>query len=358
MLVAGARPNFMKVSPIYKEFKKHSELNPILVHTGQHYDYNMSDAFFQDLNLSKPDIFMGVGSGSHAEQTAKVMIGFEKICIDIKPDIVIVVGDVNSTMACSVTAKKLLIPVAHVEAGLRSGDNTMPEELNRLITDVISDFLFTPSEDANENLRREGINGDKIYFVGNIMIDSLITAILKASKKETYRSFGLSRNEYGLITLHRPSNVDSKGKLIQILNLLHDVSREIPIIFPAHPRTFKNLKSNGLLDKLDLSNNLKIIEPLSYLDFLNVMINSKFVLTDSGGIQEETTFMRIPCLTLRENTERPITITQGTNELVKPIEVKDKVFMILRGNWKQGIIPKYWDGKTAERIINVLKERL
>lgn len=358
ILVAGARPNFMKVSPLYHELGKHSAFSALLVHTGQHYDYNMSDAFWKDLKLPKPHVFLGVGSGSHAVQTANVMIKFEKVCIDEKPDTVIVVGDVNSTMACSITAKKLGIRIAHVEAGLRSHDVSMPEEINRLITDAISDILFTPSKDADNNLKREGIPANKIYFVGNIMIDSLLKCLSRASKKSTYADLGLSKKNYGLITLHRPSNVDTKYKLSRIVNLLMSISAQIPIIFPVHPRTLKSLKSNYLFKKLASSDNFKITEPLGYLDFINIMMNSKFVLTDSGGLQEETTFLGIPCLTLRDNTERPVTITQGTNELVRLPEVERKISTILKGRWKHGTIPEYWDGKTAERIVTVLKDKL
>lgn len=355
-LVAGARPNFMKVSPLFHELRKHPEFDTILVHTGQHYDFNMSDAFWTDLKMPKPHMFLGVGSGSHATQTAKIMTEFEKVCLKEKPNVVIVVGDVNSTMACAITAKKLGIRVAHVEAGLRSRDFSMPEEINRIITDAISDFLFTPSEEAGNNLIKEGINEDKIYFVGNIMIDSLIKSLPKARPHETYGKFGLRKNKYGLTTLHRPSNVDHKDNLSELMNILYAVSKTIPIIFPAHPRTLQNLKENRLLEKFNSSGNLKIIEPLSYLRFLNLMINSKFVLTDSGGLQEETTFLGIPCLTLRDNTERPVTISLGTNKLVKPTEVISHISLILKGQWHRGVVPHYWDGKTAKRIITVLKQ--
>lgn len=356
MLVAGARPNFMKVGPLYRQLSRHRGVKPFFVHTGQHYDYNMSESFLQDLGLPKPDAFLDAGSGSHAEQTARTMVAFEKICLQTKPNLVVVVGDVNSTMACAVTAKKLLIPVAHVEAGLRSRDMTMPEEINRLVTDAVSDYLFTPSRDADENLKQEGATTSKIYFVGNIMIDSLKAALPKARQKNALADFGFQPKGYGLITLHRPSNVDLNEKLGGIVKALLKISLKIPLIFPIHPRTLKNLHNRRLAEGLKSHPRLKITQPLGYIDFINLMMNTCFVLTDSGGIQEETTFLGVPCLTLRDNTERPITLTQGTNELVKLPDLTEKVRLILDGKWKHGKIPKYWDGKTAQRIAAVIRK--
>jgi UDP-N-acetylglucosamine 2-epimerase (non-hydrolysing) len=367
MLIAGARPNFMKIAPLWSEMKRYPNFfQPLIVHTGQHYDENMSDAFFKDLELPKPDIYLGVGSGSHAEQTAKIMIKFEKICLNEEPNLVIVVGDVNSTLACSIVTAKLCIPVAHVEAGLRSFDRTMPEEINREVTDSLSDFLFTTCEDANENLRREGIPGDKIHFVGNVMIDTLLKFKAKAQvKAKTKRDI----RDYALLTLHRPSNVDNAEIFKNILEALQRISKEIPIIFPAHPRTQKQVKFFGYeryFDSIELKpmksinpkNSINLLEPLPYLEFLSLMANAKMVLTDSGGIQEETTILGIPCLTLRENTERPITITQGTNVLVGTDKKKivTESLNILNGDSKIGKVPKLWDGKAAERIVQVIKE--
>ena len=378
--VVGARPNFMKIAPIVEQLKiknknLKAELKHVLVHTGQHYDEEMSKSFFEDLNLPKPDINLGVGSASHAVQTAKIMIEFEKVCLRERPDLIIVVGDVNSTIACALVASKLGIKIAHIEAGLRSFDRAMPEEINRVLTDAISDYLFTTCEDANENLKREGIPEEKIYFVGNVMIDTLLKYKERAKKSKILEKLGLNKDlqvrSYALLTLHRPSNVDNRETFINILKALKDVSEKIPIIFPAHPRTqrqikffslkkyfnFVNIESNSCVN---IENSINLLDPLSYLDFLNLMANAKFVLTDSGGIQEETTILNIPCLTLRENTERPVTLKEGTNTIVgsNPEKIISKSMDILNGKKKIGRIPKLWDGKAAERIINILIEKL
>lgn len=351
-LVVGARPNFMKMAPLYFELKRNKVFNPVVVHTGQHYDYEMSQAFFEDLDLPKPHYFLGVGSGTHAEQTAKIMIEFEKVLLKEKPDLVVVFGDVNSTLACSITAKKLLIPVAHIEAGLRSFDNTMPEEINRKVTDAVSNLLFTPSKDGNKNLIKEGVNHRKVYFVGNIMIDSLTTILKKIDKSyedKILQKFDLQRKSYTLITLHRPSNVDNKESLEKILDFLNSLSQNIPVIFPIHPRTKKNIDEFGI--KFVFNREFNIVESLRYKEFITLERNAKFVLTDSGGVQEETTYLNIPCLTLRPNTERPITIIEGTNELVTLEDLEGKVKLILSENWKVGRVPELWDGKTAQRVV-------
>jgi UDP-N-acetylglucosamine 2-epimerase (non-hydrolysing) len=316
----------------------------------------MSKVFFEDLDLPEPDYFLGVGSGTHAEQTGKIMIEFEQVIQLEGPDLVVVFGDVNSTLACSITAKKLLIPVAHIEAGLRSFDMTMPEEINRKVTDAISDILFTPSKDGDENLVKEGVERNRIHLVGNIMIDSLIS-ILKdiglSYEDEVFKRFGLQRNHFVLVTLHRPSNVDDKDNLLKIIGFLNNLSLTIPVIFPVHPRTKKMI--NGFNMSFRINGAFKIVEPLRYKEFITLEKYPKFVLTDSGGIQEETTYLNVPCLTLRPNTERPITIFRGTNELVSMGNIQEKIELILSGNWKQGNIPEFWDGKTAQRIIQILE---
>ncbi len=358
VLVAGARPNFMKIAPLWSEMNRlPNDFEPIILHTGQHYDYEMSKVFFEDLDLPEPHYFLGVGSGTHAEQTGRIMIEFERVIQDEHPNLVLVFGDVNSTLACSVTAKKLVIPVAHVEAGLRSFDMSMPEEINRKVTDSISDILFTPSEDGNRNLIQEGINPNQIHFVGNIMIDSLVSILKRIDQSyedKILQKFGLQRNHFVLVTLHRPSNVDSKDNLNKIMKFLKGLSLRIPIIFPVHPRTRKSIDSVGT----DFFSNKKfqMVEPLRYKEFIALEKNPKFVLTDSGGIQEETTYFNIPCLTLRPNTERPITITEGTNELASLENAEEKTRSILSRNWKQGKTLELWDGNSAKRIVEVLKK--
>jgi UDP-N-acetylglucosamine 2-epimerase (non-hydrolysing) len=375
VLVAGARPNFMKIAPLSSELRKRG-IGYTIVHTGQHYDDTMSKTFFKDLQLPQPDIYLGVGSGTHAEQTGKIMIEFERVCFRLKPDLVIVVGDVNSTAASALAAVKLCIPVAHVEAGLRSFDRSMPEEINRILTDQISDYLFTTCEDANRNLRKEGIPASKIFFVGNVMIDTLEQFIDLSRKSSILDKFGLKKNgklsKYAVLTLHRPSNVDREDVLKGIFSTLNRLSEEIPVIFPAHPRTLERIESFSLDDMVTyfekLSNedlkksekNVLVMPPMGYIDFLNLMSHSLLVLTDSGGIQEETTILGIPCLTLRDNTERPITVREGTNTLVgnDPERILSASLDILENSPHGKTRPKFWDGKAAGRIVEVLASRL
>lgn len=358
--VVGARPNFMKVAPIVAAMKKRpSEFLPLVVHTGQHYDAAMSDAFFTDLDLPQPDIHLGVGSGSHAVQTAAVMQRFEPVVLQERPDWVLVVGDVNSTIACALVCVKLGIKVAHVEAGLRSRDRTMPEEINRLLTDQIADLLLTPSPDADANLLAEGIPLERISFVGNIMIDSLFKNLERARESKIKSELGLQDGEYAVLTLHRPSNVDDRATFERILSALESISERLPIIFPVHPRTRKTIAEFGLTDRIATAKNLKLIDPLGYLDFLSLYSTARLVLTDSGGIQEETTALGIPCLTLRENTERPITVEMGTNVVVgtDTQRIVSEAMAVLDGSAnKQARQPPLWDGHTAERILAVLKE--
>lgn len=356
--IVGARPNFMKIAPIYAEMKRReSEFEPLIVHTGQHYDKKMSDAFFNDLGMPKPDVYLGIGSASHAAQTAKIMLEFEPIVIREKPDWVLVVGDVNSTIACALVCSKLGVKIAHVEAGLRSGDRGMPEEINRILTDSISDVLLTPSPDGNENLKKEGIPDEKVKLVGNVMIDSLFRNLEFASNSKILIDLDLADKDFAVTTLHRPSNVDEKPVFGGILEALADVSNRIPIVFPAHPRTTSRLSEFGFSSIIEDSN-IKIVEPLGYLDFLKAMSNSKLVLTDSGGLQEETTALKIPCLTLRENTERPITIEMGTNILVgtNPDKIREMAFNTLDklDSSVDTKVPPLWDGKTAGRICDAL----
>jgi UDP-N-acetylglucosamine 2-epimerase (non-hydrolysing) len=357
--VVGARPNFMKVAPIMREMAKYpQEFEQILVHTGQHYDDNMSKVFFEDLELPQPDIYLGVGSGSHAQQTARIMLAFEPVLLEHRPDWVIVVGDVNSTVACTLTAAKLGVKVAHVEAGLRSFDRTMPEEYNRVLTDHIADLLFTTEPSANENLRREGIPEEKIHFVGNVMIDTLLRHKERALALDVLGEYGLQPQGYALLTLHRPSNVDVPEVLSGILDALAEIQARLPILFPAHPRTVRRVREFGFEARLAAMPYLRVTEPLGYLGFLNLMANARLVLTDSGGIQEETTILGVPCLTLRENTERPVTVTQGTNTVVgsDPQRIVAEALAILDGKGKAGRVPELWDGQAAERIVAVLRK--
>ena len=356
--IVGARPNFMKIAPIYAEMKRReSEFLPLIVHTGQHYDAAMSDSFFRDLGMPKPDVHLEVGSASHAVQTAKIMTAFEPVVLQEKPDWVLVVGDVNSTIACALVCAKLGVKVAHVEAGLRSRDRTMPEEINRILTDSISDLLLTPSPDGDENLKAEGIAEDKIKFVGNVMIDSLFYSLKVAEESKVRENLELNEKEYAVLTLHRPSNVDDEQVFAGLLDSLVEISRKIPIVFPAHPRTKARISEFCFEEKV-ANSNIKLIEPLGYLDFMRLYSGAKLVLTDSGGLQEETTALGIPCLTLRENTERPITIELGTNILVgtNPEKIKQTAFEILESdsNSKEAKIPPLWDGKTAARICEAL----
>jgi len=351
-LVAAARPNFMKIAPLYHALSAEPWAEPRIIHTGQHYDKNMSNAFFRDFGLPVPYVNFGVGSGSHAEQTAKVMIAFEKIASRERPDLIIVVGDVNSTMACTITAVKLGLQIAHLEAGLRSFDRRMPEEINRIVTDSLAAMLFTPSPDADENLLREGIAPGKIRRVGNIMIDSLEMLRGKIENQDTYRQLALIPGNYGVVTLHRPSNVDDSATLKKIMRVLQNVSRDIPLVFPIHPRTRKILKKI----KFNMQGSkVRLVDPLGYASFMNLVFNCKFVLTDSGGVQEETTYLNIPCLTLRENTERPITVSNGTNKLIAINSLERCVTAINNGRWKKSKAIKLWDGSTSKRIVGVLK---
>ena len=358
--VIGARPNFMKIAPIIKAMDRYpGEIEHLLVHTGQHYDQKMSKAFFDDLGMPRPDIDLGVGSGSHAEQTGQVMVKFERVCLEERPDLVMVVGDVNSTMACAITAKKLGIRVAHVEAGLRSRDLTMPEEINRLCTDVLCDYLFTTDPGAGENLRAEGVADEKIIFVGNVMIDTLLQHKAMAEKLTTVRDMGLTAGHYAVLTLHRPSNVDDKETLNGIFEALAAIGEQLPIVFPIHPRTRKMMDAFGLAHYLEPGEDgmgLLVTEPLGYLEFVHLIMNARMVLTDSGGLQEETTVLGVPCITLRHNTERPITCEQGTNVVIG----NDKNCIlaaaddVLEGRVVAGRVPEKWDGKAAERIVEWL----
>ena len=359
--VVGARPNFMKIAPIIEEIKKYEDMTYILVHTGQHYDKEMSKIFFDDLALPKPDVDLGVGSGSHTEQTAKIMLAFEKVLMKEKTNLVLVVGDVNSTLACSLVAVKERIPVAHVEAGLRSFNWEMPEEINRVLTDTIADFLFITERDANKNLEREGIPKEKIFFVGNVMIDTLIKNKEKAEKRSNIlEKLELKKEKYAVLTLHRAEIVDKKDVLADILSAIDKIQGKIRVIYPIHPRTKGRIKEFGFELWLDRMKNLIITDPLGYLDFLKLMSNSKFVLTDSGGIQEETAVLGIPCLTLRNETERPVTVKEGTNIIVGTDKrrIIEESLKILKGKSKKGNIPELWDGEAAERIIKVLREKL
>jgi len=355
--VVGTRPNLIKIAPLIEEMRKHSDVCPTLLHTGQHYDDKMSQVFFDELGIPAPDIYLGIGSGSHAEQTARVMLAFEQVLVEKHPDVVVVVGDVNSTMACSITAAKLWIPVAHVEAGLRSFDRRMPEEINRVVTDALSDLLFTTSRDANENLLREGIAAEKIFFVGNVMIDTLLKHRERAMVLNTPARFELQVGEYALLTMHRPSNVDVQEVFSGILDALINIQQHLPILFPVHPRTRERIAEFGLSDKLASAPNLRLTEPLGYLEFLDLMMHAKMVLTDSGGVQEETTILGIPCLTIRENTERPVTIAEGTNVLVgtSPERIVAEAQHVLSGKGKVGRIPELWDGRAAERVVDTLR---
>ena len=360
-LIVGARPNFMKMAPLYRELSLYSNrYEPQIIHTGQHYDEKMSKLFFNDLAMPEPSAYLNVGSGTQGKQTARIIERYEELILaGDKPDLVIVAGDVNSTIACALVAKKLYIPVAHLEAGLRSYDDRMPEEINRVLTDRISDILLTPSLDANNNLEKEGIEPEKIYFVGNIMIDSLVAHQEKAENSNIFHQLNMLPNEkYALVTLHRPSNVDEYEDLKMLLTSLEKIGRITKVIFPMHPRTRKNIYDLGLSSFLNTNSDVLFTEPLGYLDFLKLEINAKFILTDSGGIQEESTYFGVPCLTLRENTERPITITEGTNQLVdlNVESIVNSAREIIEGKVKKGKIPKYWDGKTAERIVRVLDE--
>jgi UDP-N-acetylglucosamine 2-epimerase (non-hydrolysing) len=359
-LVAGARPNFMKIAPIAREMEKNGDaFDCKIVHTGQHYDHLMSDVFFQELGIDKPHYHLGVGGGTHGEQTARIMVAFEELCLEEYPDLILVVGDVDSTLACSIAAKKLLIPVGHVEAGLRSGDMSMPEEINRIVTDSISDDFFVTEKSGMENLKSEGKREDSIHFVGHVMIDNLYYQLDKINGADCRKfvSTPLKQKypEYGVVTLHRPSNVDDPNVFASILDTLNIISNQIPLIFPTHPRTRKNLEAFGIC----LNGAMVLTEPLSYMDFLNLWKDARLVLTDSGGLQEETTALRVPCQTIRENTERPITVSAGSNTLVgtSPEKIFSEANRALNGGKRKSIIPELWDGHSAERIVKIIRDR-
>ena len=359
--IVGARPNFMKVAPLHRAFSKNKNIVSKIVHTGQHFDASMSDVFFNQLELPKPDYFLGVGSGTHTELTAKIMSAFEPILLAENPDIVLVVGDVTSTLACALVAVRNNIKVAHVESGLRSGDRTMLEEINRLLTDQISDFLFITESGAEHNLLKENIAKDKIFFVGNCMIDSLNHYLPKANSSPVLQQLNLSPREYLVMTMHRLSNVDSHQGLSQIIEILNEVTKNIKVVFPIHPRTRNKLKEFGMLDQMMANENIIVTEALGYIEFIALMNQSKLILTDSGGIQEETTYLQIPCLTFRSSTERPVTVEVGTNILMSDLNVNktiQAVNEILLGNIKAGKIPTLWDGCAAERIMEILEKNL
>ena len=350
-LIAAARPNFMKIAPLYHALVKKTWAEPEIIHTGQHYDINMSDAFFTDLKLPSPDIHLGVGSGTHAEQTGHVMIAYEKIVVAQRPDLIIVVGDVNSTMAATLVASKLGVPLAHLEAGLRSFDRTMPEEINRLVTDALANILWTPSPDGNQNLINEGVPKEKIERVGNIMIDSLEMLRDTIDKEAFYQELGLDTGGFGIVTLHRPANVDPPDMLKRLCDALVSISSLIKLVFPIHPRTQKNLEKTSLMATLQKASGLKLIEPLNYTRFMNLVFNSGLAITDSGGLQEETTYLGIPCLTLRPNTERPITISEGTNKLCTIENLKQQVEIAMTHQSESKKPPELWDGHTADRVV-------
>lgn len=357
--VVGARPNFMKVAPLHRAFKRYPDsIEHLICHTGQHYDEKMSKIFFDEFELPEPHFYLGVGSGSHAVQTAKVMVEFEKVLLAEKPDLVVVVGDVNSTVACSLVASKLHIPVAHVEAGLRSFDRTMPEEINRLLTDAISDFLFVTEKSGMDNLANEGIDKSKIFFVGNVMIDTLIQLLPKADTSNILSSLQVEKGDYILVTLHRPSNVDNDNFLRKLTNVFRTISGKKKIIFPVHPRTRSNMERIGLNGSL--SENIILSDPIGYIDFLHLTKHAGLIITDSGGIQEESTFLGVQCITVRDNTERPVTVDTGTNQLIGTDldKVTKTALEILNGKTKSGRVPELWDGKAAERITAILVEKL
>lgn len=351
-LIAGARPNFMKIAPIIAAIQvaqqRGQDIQYRLVHTGQHYDRNMSGRFFEELGIPEPDANLGAGGGTQAEQTAAIMTGFERDLMENPTDVVIVVGDVTSTMACSIVARKLLTKVAHVEGGIRSGDWTMPEEINRVVTDSISNYFFTTSETANANLRRNGVGEERIFFVGNTMIDTLLVNLPRLRQPALWEELGLTSGNYLTMTLHRPANVDEEGQLAALLTEIIAHSRGLPLVFPVHPRTAKTLEQTGIV-----APNLHFVEPLGYLEFIYLVRHAKAVLTDSGGITEETTVLGVPCMTLRDNTERPETVELGTNELIgtAPSAIAPALDRLFSGQWKQGGIPPLWDGQAATRII-------
>jgi len=363
-LVAGARPNFMKIAPIVRALQAHGGLAFKIIHTGQHYDREMNDVFFEELGIPEPDVFMAAGGGSHSQQTGKIMVAFEELCQTERPDAVLVVGDVNSTLACSIVAKKLNIPVAHVEAGLRSGDMTMPEEINRMVTDSISDWFFVTEPSGVAHLKREGKEDSAIHYVGHVMVDNLLYQVEKLGKVDTsiFETSGFKAAHtangrcYGVVTLHRPSNVDSPGMMAKLCGALKEISAELPLIFPVHPRTRGNFEKFGI----NLGPNITLVGPQAYMAFLNLWKDAAVVLTDSGGLQEETTALGVPCITIRENTERPVTVDEGSNVLAgtDPVRIVAEVRKVLRGEVKRGRRPHLWDGNAAERIVGILAMEL
>lgn len=360
--VVGARPNFIKIAPLMAEYGRYKNINAILVHTGQHYDDKMSNLFFSDLGIPEPDINLDVGSGSHAVQTAEIMKRFEPVLIDYKPDLVVVVGDVNSTIACGLVTTKLQIKLAHVEAGLRSFDRSMPEEINRILTDAISDLLFCTEQAGVDNLLAEGVAGDKIHMVGHVMIDTLLSHLEKAQQSSIIedlrqREF-LDGSDFAVLTLHRPSNVDDPVVFSRILDALEVIQMDMPIFFPVHPRTRKNISSLGLQSRVDSFKNLHMLDPIGYLDFLRLQASARIVLTDSGGIQEETTILKVPCITLRENTERPVTVTIGSNQVAgtDTEKIVTAYKNAISGNYREPQIPPLWDGQAAKRIVSIFEQ--
>jgi len=355
--VVGARPNLMKIAPLMDAYAKYAEITPLLVHTGQHYDANMSDLFFRQLGIPEPNLNLEVGSASHAIQTAEIMRAFEPVVLEHEPDAVLVVGDVNSTIACGTVAVKLGVKLIHVEAGLRSFDRTMPEEINRLITDAISDLLFCTEQSGVDNLRREGVPEDRIHLVGNVMIDTLLQHRAKADASGILEDLALRAGGYAVVTLHRPANVDNREVLAGLIETLAVIQADQPVIFPAHPRTRSKLEAFGMGARVAAMSNLRILDPLGYLDFLKLIASANVVLTDSGGIQEETTILGVPCLTLRDNTERPITLEVGTNRLVgsDPAKIAAAYREVRAGGVRDFQIPPLWDGHAAERIVEVLR---
>jgi UDP-N-acetylglucosamine 2-epimerase (non-hydrolysing) len=359
--IVGARPNFMKIAPILKAVEKHDSLDPVLIHTGQHYDKNLSDVFFEELGIRRPDISLGIGSGSHAQQTADILVAIEKVLDDAVQNgqpfgRMVVVGDVNSTMAAAIAAAKLLIPVAHVEAGLRSFDRTMPEEINRILTDSICDMLLVSEPSGVENLTREGHPAENIHLVGNVMIDTLLTQVATAKNSKILQQLELVPGGYGVVTLHRPANVDHREVLVGLVDVLLEISEQLPLVFPIHPRTTARLKEFGLQQRLEEAANTICLEPLGYNDFLCLTSQAKVIVTDSGGLQEESTALGVACLTMRSNTERPVTVTEGTSTLIGSCAETLQKYLrqVINGEYKQGACPGLWDGKAAERIAEIL----